>query len=150
MEVSKSRRQFGVEALAACMAALVASSAPTALSAQANQAPGASKRREVIKQRLPGEPEREITLIEVTYPPGTGSLAHLHPNGVMAFVVSGSVTSKVGDAPEQTFHAGEAWWEPPGAVHRISRNASSTEPAALLAIYIAPKGAAADDLLKQL
>jgi quercetin dioxygenase-like cupin family protein len=125
------------------MAALAASSMPAALLAQTNQMPGASRRREVIKQNLPGEPEREITLIEVTYPPGTGSLPHVHPSGVMAFVVSGSITSKVDEAPEQTFHAGEAWWEPPGAVHRISRNASNTEPATLLAIYIAPRGASA-------
>jgi quercetin dioxygenase-like cupin family protein len=56
--------------------------------------------------------------------------------------------SKVGDGPEQTFHAGDAWWEPLDAIHRISRNASSTEPATLLAIYVAPKGAAAGDLMK--
>jgi hypothetical protein len=30
-----------------------------------------------MKQALPGEPQRELTLIEVTYPPGTGSPAHL-------------------------------------------------------------------------
>jgi Cupin domain len=52
------------------------------------------------------------------------------------------------DGTEQTFHAGDAWWEPPGAIHRVSRNASSTEPATLLAIYVAPKSATADDLMK--
>jgi quercetin dioxygenase-like cupin family protein len=86
----------------------------------------ASTRRDVIKQRLPGEPERDITLVEVTYPPGTGSPPHVHTNGVMAFVISGTIVSKVGDGPEQTFHAGDAWWEPEGAIHRVSRNASST------------------------
>jgi quercetin dioxygenase-like cupin family protein len=83
-------------------------------------APGSSTRRDVIKQRLPGEPLRELTLVEVVYPPGAGSPPHLHANGVMAFVVSGSVVSKVGQEPERTFYAGEAWWEPPGAVHRVS------------------------------
>jgi quercetin dioxygenase-like cupin family protein len=102
----------------------------------------------VIKQELPGEPSRDLLLVEVTYPPGASSPAHLHANGVMAFVVSGTIASKVGDEPEHTFTAGSAWWEPPGAVHRVSRNASSTEPAKLLAIYIAPKGATAADLMK--
>jgi hypothetical protein len=41
----------------------------------------------------------------------------------MAFVVSGSIASKVEDGPEQVFRAGEAWWEPVGAIHRVSRNA---------------------------
>jgi quercetin dioxygenase-like cupin family protein len=90
----------------------------------------------------------ELSLIEVTYPPATGSPPHLHANGVMAFVVSGTIVSKVGDGAEQTFHAGDAWWGPPGAIHRVSRNASSTEPATLLAIYVAPKNATADDLMK--
>ena len=66
----------------------------------------------------------------------------------MAFVVSGSIASKVGDGPEQTYRAGEAWWEPVGAIHRVSRNASTTEPATLLAIYIALTGATADQLMK--
>lgn len=107
-----------------------------------------SSRRDVIKQTLPGDPPHEITLVKVNYPPGTGSPAHQHANGVMAFVVSGSIASKVGDAPEQTYRAGEAWWAPVGAIHRVSRNASATEPATLLAIYIAPTGATAEQLMK--
>ena len=105
-------------------------------------------RRALIKEELPGGPPREITLIEVTYPPGGASPAHLHANGVMAFVVDGTVASKIDDAPEQTFGAGESWWEPPGAMHWVSRNASTVEPATLLAIYIAPKGATEADLMK--
>jgi quercetin dioxygenase-like cupin family protein len=66
----------------------------------------------------------------------------------MAFVVSGSFASKVGEEPERTFNAGEAWWEPPGAVHRVSRNASSSGPAKLLAIYIAPPEARDKDLMQ--
>lgn len=89
-----------------------------------------------------------MTVVEVHYPPGTGSPAHQHANGVMAYVVSGSITSKVDDAPERTYRAGEAWWEPVGAIHRVSRNASTTEPATLLAIYIAPTCATAEQLMK--
>jgi quercetin dioxygenase-like cupin family protein len=120
---------------------------PSAAAAQGALAAGASTRRELIKQRLPGEPARNTTLVEVTYPPGAGSPPHLHANGVMAFVISGTIACKVGDGPEQTFHAGDAWWEPVGAIHRVSRNPSSTESATLLAIYIAPAGAMASELM---
>ena len=106
--------------------------------------------RDVMEHELPGEPLRVLSLVEVTYLPGAGSPAHLHANGVMAYVVSGAIASKVGDGPEQTFGAGQAWWEPPGAIHRVSRNASLTEPATLLAIYVAPKDATAADLMKPL
>src|SRR5207237_4135029 len=108
----------------------------------------ASSRRVVIKRPLPGNPDWQITLVEVVYPPGTGSHPHVHANGVMAFVVSGSIASKVGDEPERVFRAGEAWWEPVGAIHRVSRNASSTEEAHLLAIYIAPPDASDTDLAR--
>ena len=143
-----SRRNFNHDSLVSLLTAATAMSAGLATLASAHAASGASPRRNVIKQELPGEPPREITLVEVTYPPGGASPPHLHAKGVMAFVVSGTVTSKVGDAAEQTFHAGDAWWEPPGAVHSISRNASTVEPATLLAIYISPKGTAATDLMK--
>jgi quercetin dioxygenase-like cupin family protein len=68
----------------------------------------------------------------------------------MAFVVSGAIASRVDDGPEQTYHAGDAWWEPPGAVHRVSRNASATEAATLLAIFVAPRGASGAELTKPL
>jgi len=146
-ESAVTRRDFNSVSLLS-LAVAAAESLPGETAAQAAPAGTASTRREVIKQSLPGEPQRDITLVEVTYPPGAGSPPHMHANGVMAFVVSGTIASKVGDAPEQTFGAGGAWWEPVGAIHRVSRNASSTEPAKLLALYIAPKGASPADLMK--
>jgi quercetin dioxygenase-like cupin family protein len=143
-----SRRDFNRDSLTALLAVAAATSVAGPVAAQQPATPGASTRRDVIKQELPGEPPRDLMLVEVTYPPGTGSPTHLHANGVMAFVVSGSIASKVGEGSEQTFSAGNAWWEPPGAIHRVSRNASSSEPATLLAIYIAPKGATPADLMK--
>ena len=141
-----SRRHFNQSSLISLLAAGAMLDSTAAAQQQATS--HAATRRDVIKQGLPGEPLRDISLIEVTYPPAAGSPPHLHANGVMAFVVSGTITSKVGDGLEQTFHAGDAWWEPPGAFHRVSRNESSTEPAKLLAIYVAARGAAAADLMK--
>jgi quercetin dioxygenase-like cupin family protein len=140
-----SRRHINHSAL---ISLLAAAALDGTAAAQQHATSHVATRRDVIRQELPGEPLRDISLIEVTYPPATGSPPHLHANGVMAFVVSGSIVSKVGDGAEQTFHAGDAWWEPPAAIHRVSRNASSTEPATLLAIYVAPKSATADDLMK--
>jgi quercetin dioxygenase-like cupin family protein len=147
IEPAMTRRGFNSASLLPLMMT-VAATLPSPAAAQPAPAGRASTRRDVIKQRLPGEPERDITLVEVTYPPGTGSPPHMHANGVIAFVISGTIASKVGDGPEQTFHAGDAWWEPEGAIHRVSRNASSTESATLLAIYIAPKGAMPADLVE--
>jgi quercetin dioxygenase-like cupin family protein len=42
----------------------------------------------------------------------------------------------VNDGETQIYRAGESWSEPPGAMHSISRNASKTEPAKLLAVFV--------------
>src|SRR3974377_1966177 len=127
-----SRRHFNHGSLICLLAATAIPDGTAAAQQQATS--HAATRRAVIRQEPPGEPLRDIRLMGVTYPPVTGSPPHLHTNGVMAFVVSGSIVSKAGDGAEQTFHAGDAWWEPPAAIHRAPRNATSPEPATLLAI----------------
>jgi quercetin dioxygenase-like cupin family protein len=151
MDMPKAtRRRFTRGCLLSLVAGIGAISARDVAFGQHTPSAGVSTRREVIQQRLPGEPPRDLSLIEVTYPPGTGSPGHLHANGVLAFVVSDAIVSQVDDGPEHTYHAGEAWWEPPGAVHRISRNAYAAEAATLLAIYIVPAGATGMDLMQPL
>jgi quercetin dioxygenase-like cupin family protein len=150
MTFATSRRDFNRDALASTLAAFAVSATATQALAQTPAAGADASRRQIIRQMLPGAPERELILIEVRYPPGTASPPHLHANGVMAFVVSGAIASRVDDGPEQTYRAGDAWWEAPGAVHRVSRNASTTEPATLLAIFVAPKGASGAELTKPL
>ncbi|QNL89099.1 Uncharacterized protein PPKH_3685 [Pseudomonas putida] len=50
----------------------------------------------------------------------------------MAYVLEGTVVSKLNDQQERTYRAGDYWYEAPGTVHSVSRNASKTEPARLL------------------
>ena len=59
----------------------------------------------------------------------------------MAYVLEGAIRSKVNDGPETVYQAGESWIEPPGAAHSVSANASATEPARLLAVFVADDGA---------
>ena len=51
-------------------------------------------------------------------------------------MISGTIESKVNDGKTRMYRAGESWSEPPGATHSISRNASKTEPAKLLAVFV--------------
>lgn len=81
-----------------------------------------------------------MTAIEVKYAPGGKSNSHKHPGLTFAYVLEGEVVSKVGDEPEKTYSEGQMWMETPGQVHGVSRNASATKPARLLAILLAEKG----------
>ena len=80
------------------------------------------------------------TAVEVSYAPAEASAAHRHPGITIAYVLEGEIRSKVGDDPEKTYTAGEMFLETPGQLHAVSRNASTTKPAKLLAILLAEKG----------
>ncbi|MEX3952846.1 cupin domain-containing protein [Paraburkholderia sp. EG287B] len=87
---------------------------------------------------IPNIPGKSVIAVEVTYPPGGASLPHTHAKSafIYAYVVSGSVASKVNDEPERVYKAGEAFFEEPGSRHPVSRNASKTTPAKLLAVFV--------------
>jgi len=81
-----------------------------------------------------------VTVVEVSYAPGESSGAHRHPGITIAYVLEGEVRSKVGDDPEKLYTAGQMFLEAPNQVHAVSRNASTTKPARLLAVMLAEKG----------
>jgi len=81
-----------------------------------------------------------ITAVQVDYAPGGKSNPHRHPGLTIAYVLEGEIASKVGDDPEKTYESGEMWIETPNQLHAVSRNASDSKPAKLLAILLAEKG----------
>src|SRR3546814_619451 len=91
-----------------------------------------------FEQAIPNLPGKSLIAVEVEYPPGGASVPHVHAKSafIYAYVVSGAVASKVNDGKVRVYHAGESWSEPPGASHPVSRNASKTEPAKLLAVFV--------------
>ena len=98
--------------------------------------------RPAFAHELPNVPGKKITGVVVTYQPGAKSPAHHHAGSVVAYVLSGAIRSQVSAAgPAKTYKAGESFFEPPGSEHLVSENASATEPASLLAIFVADDGA---------
>jgi quercetin dioxygenase-like cupin family protein len=104
----------------------------------ANRAPGPIFQHDLPDVSLRGW---SVTVVEVKYAPGAASNAHRHPGITFAYVLEGEIVSKVGDDPEKTYATGEMFMETPGQLHAVSRNASSTKPARLLALLLAEKGA---------
>lgn len=90
---------------------------------------------------IPNLPGKRLVTHIVDYPPGVSSVPHRHGSAfVYAYVLSGAVRSQVDDEPVRVYRPGETWFERPGAYHRVSENASDTEPARLLAVLIADAG----------
>jgi len=91
-----------------------------------------------FEHALPNAEGKKMVAVVVTYPPGGKSLAHHHaPSAfIYAYVLSGVIRSQVGDQPAKVYHVGEGFYEMPGSYHRISENASNSDPASLLAIFV--------------
>ncbi len=122
-------RFLGALALAASVAtgALVRDAAATS-----------SKVTLVYAHELPNVPGKSIKGVLVEYAPGGSSPAHTHAESafIYATVLEGAIRSKVNDGPETVYQAGQSFSELPGDHHGVSANASATEPARLLAVFV--------------
>ena len=128
----------------ALFAELVALARDGEAAAQPPSAAPPSPRPPVFKHDLPNVTLDgwEVTVSHVDYPPGRVGAPHQHAGFVLAYVLEGNVVAKVsGQGEERTYSVGQMFYEQPGAVHEVSRNASQTEPAKLLAMIFAKKGA---------
>ena len=87
---------------------------------------------------IPNLPGKRLVSHVVGYSPGANSTAHRHGSStfIYAYIPLGEIRSQVDGEPARVYRAGEAWFERPGAHHRVSANASDTEPARLLAVFI--------------
>jgi len=97
----------------------------------------------VFKQDLPNVTmdDWEVTVSYVDYAPGRVGAAHRHAGFVLVYVLSGAVVARIsGQGEARTYTAGQMFYEPPGATHEVSNNASQTQPARLLAMIFARKG----------
>ena len=93
-------------------------------------------------EKLPNVPGKTLTAITVNYAPGGKSSEHQHAGSVFVYVLSGAIKSEnSATGPVKVYKAGESFFEPPGSKHLVSENASATEPASLLAVFIADDGA---------
>lgn len=117
------------------VAALAISAAPTLAD---NPSDKRAKISVVFDRALPNAPGMSMKAVLVEYQPGGSSPPHTHPATafIYATVLEGAIRSKVNDGPETVYRAGESWAEVPGDHHAVSANASATEPAKLLAVFV--------------
>lgn len=107
----------------------------------AGAAPG-DETKQVFSEKLPNVPGKSVSAVLVSYAPGGKSGSHRHAGSVFAYVLTGAIRSEnSATGPVRVYKAGESFFEPPGSAHLISENASKTEPASLLAVFIADDGA---------
>ena len=85
-----------------------------------------------------GMPGWETRLFHIHYPPGAES-QHSHPVVGIGYVLQGTMVTAFDDDPEEIVHAGESFQDK-ASFHRVSRNASATEPMTFLIAYTVKTG----------
>jgi quercetin dioxygenase-like cupin family protein len=133
--ICSGRKLVKIRTIIAATCAALAFSMAGAVSARDGEAPTVTKNFEAAIPNIPG---KSLIAVEVDYAPGAASPSHTHAKSafIFAYVISGAIESKVNDGETRIYRAGESWSEAPGATHSISRNASKTEPARLLAVFV--------------
>ena len=82
-----------------------------------------------------------VSAIRVDYEPGGFTRGtHRHPAGAYVYVIDGSVMFGLDDGEPVVLNAGDPFYEPPGALHSVSRNASQELPASLIAFFVLGEG----------
>jgi quercetin dioxygenase-like cupin family protein len=129
---------LAVALLAGGTAAVHAADAP----APAPAPPSASAPARVpplLTKDLTGIPNKEGIMLTVQYAPGGSSQPHRHDAHVFVYVLEGAVKMQVDGQPEVTLTAGQTFYESPSDVHRVSANASTTQPAKILVFMVKDK-----------
>jgi len=92
----------------------------------------------VYQRELPNVPGKSIKGVLVEYGGGGYSPGHTHPKSafIYATVLEGAIRSQVNDGPVTTYRAGQSFSELPGDRDSVSANASKTQPAKLLAVFV--------------
>ena len=128
----KHRRQF----LQAGLASLVL------VALDPSETPAVLGMKTIYQQELPSVSLDgwQVTVLELTFPPGTTSPKHLHPGFVLGYVLEGQLRFQLESERERVLSTGEVFYEAPGSIHLSSGSASTARPARILAFAFGEKG----------
>ncbi len=90
---------------------------------------------------LAAESNKRITSMVVDFPPNAFTPEHHHEADLYVYILQGTIRSQLGGQPVATYTAGQSFFEPDGSTHLFAENASMTEPAKILAVFVHRDGA---------
>ena len=116
--------------------------------ADASSASSLNKVEVISSHAVPDMPGKRVTVVRVTYGPGGFTPPHRHAGTVTAYITKGQIRSQLKGGPVEIFDVGQSFFEPPGAIHLVSANASNIDWAELIAVFVADDGAQLTTLIE--
>jgi quercetin dioxygenase-like cupin family protein len=102
------------------------------------QTPAATGTIPLLTQPLGDLPGREVRITLLDREPGNSSPPHHHPgHHTFGYVVEGTYELGINGQPPRTLKAGEVFYEPPGAIHSMSHNASTDKRLKIVVFMVA-------------
>ena len=95
----------------------------------------------LMTKPLPDYPGKEAQMIVVEYLPGAVDPVHRHDAHAFIYVLEGTIVMQLKGGKEVTLTPGQTYYEGPDDVHLVGRNASRTQRARFLAVFIKKEGA---------
>jgi quercetin dioxygenase-like cupin family protein len=93
---------------------------------------------QLLTQSLADLPGREMRMTLLDREPGNASPMHRHPgHHTFGYVIQGTYELGINGGPTRILHAGDTFYEPPGVLHSMSKNASATERLKILVCQVA-------------
>jgi quercetin dioxygenase-like cupin family protein len=100
--------------------------------------PATGNVRQILSQPLTDLPGREVRMLLIDRPPGGGSPAHRHPgHHTFGYVIEGTYEFAIDRQPARLLKAGDTFYEPPTAIHSISRNPSTDQSLKMIVFMVA-------------
>ena len=93
---------------------------------------------QLLTQPLPDLPGREVRMTLLDRAPQASSPPHRHPgHHTFGYVLEGTYEFAVDGGSPRTLKAGDVFYEPPGALHSVSRNPSQDHRTKILVFMVA-------------
>ena len=119
---------YGAVALAAAVLSSAATLGAMNIAGSAFAQPAPAGTVPLLTQPLPDLPGREVRMVLLARPAGDASPAHRHPgHHTFGYVIQGTYELGIDGQPTRTLKAGDTFYEPPNALHSVSRNAGNTQ-----------------------
>ncbi len=127
-----------VAVIAAALSAAVTLGVSNFIGSSFAQTPAATGTIPLLTQPLPDLPGREVRITLLDREPGNSSPAHHHPgHHTFGYVVEGTYELGINGQATRTLKAGDVFYEPPGAIHSMSRNASTDKRLKIVVFMVA-------------
>src|SRR5258707_6132147 len=123
---SGSVASYAAVAVAAAIVSVVGTWSATQFVASSAAQPAAPATGQLLTQPLADLPGREVRISLLDREPGASSAPHRHPgHHTFGYVIEGTVEFAINGESARVLKAGDTFYEPPMAVHSISRNPCS-------------------------